>query len=76
MHLNRMNERSGEDARMCEIVVDKVEEKDLGKWRSNSFTRTTGNSTKTYLFLCPGFKIYTGVWSDALAALQKELFLL
>merc|ERR1719234_1655092 len=29
----RMSERSGGDARMCEILVDKVEKKDLGKWR-------------------------------------------
>ena len=61
MHLNRMSERSGGDARMCEILVDKVEKKDLGKWRSNLFTHKTGNSTKIYLFLCPGVKSYTGV---------------
>ena len=61
MHLNRMSERSGEDARMCEILVDKVEKKDLGKWRSSSFTHKTGNSIKIYLFLCPGVKSYTGV---------------
>ena len=59
MNINRMSERSGEDARMCAIVVDKVEKKDLGKWRSK-FTHKTGNSTKTYIFLCPGVKIHTG----------------
>ena len=75
MNLNRMSERSGEDARMCEIVVDNVEKKDLGEWRSNLLPHTTGTSSKTYLFLCPGVKIHTGAWSDApAAALQKELF--
>ena len=29
-----MSARSAVDNRTCEIVVDKVEEKDLGKWRS------------------------------------------
>merc|ERR1719234_811612 len=29
----RMSEQSGGDPKMCEIVVDKVESKDLGKWR-------------------------------------------
>merc|ERR1711974_208239 len=29
----RMSERSGGDAKICEIVVDKVKRKDLGKWR-------------------------------------------
>merc|ERR1719234_2179247 len=29
----RMSEKSGGDAIMCEILVDKVEKKDLGKWR-------------------------------------------
>ena len=33
-HLNRMSERSARDKKKCEIVVDKVEKKDLGKWRS------------------------------------------
>ena len=32
--LNRLSERSVRDPRVCELLVDKVEEKDLGKWRS------------------------------------------
>ena len=32
--LNRLSERSVRDLRVCELLVDKVEEKDLGKWRS------------------------------------------
>ena len=33
-HLIRLSERSVGDPRVCELLVDKVEEKDLGKWRS------------------------------------------
>ena len=29
-----MSEGSARDKKKCEIVVDKVERKDLGKWRS------------------------------------------
>ena len=36
--LNRMSERSGGDSKICEIVVDKVKRKDLGKWRSKVST--------------------------------------
>ena len=33
-HLIRLSKRSVGDPRVCELLVDKVEEKDLGKWRS------------------------------------------
>ena len=31
----RTSKRSGEDPKICEILVDNVEENDLGAWRSN-----------------------------------------
>ena len=32
-----MSERADGDPKICEIVVNKVEKKDLGDWRSNLF---------------------------------------
>ena len=37
--LNRMSERAGRDPRICEILVNKLESKDLGTWRSNLFRK-------------------------------------
>ena len=34
---NRLSERAKGDPKICEILVNKVEKKDLGDWRSNLF---------------------------------------
>ena len=62
-----MSERSSGDPKICEIVVDKVERKDLGKWRSKVSTFKIGF----------GIQNNSGVWQNAgAAAVQKEHILL
>ena len=61
--LNRMSERAGRDPRICEIIVNKVESKDLGTWRSNLFRKFKSD-----------LEMYPGVLSDANATQSKEKF--
>ena len=61
---NRMSERAKGDPKICEILVNKVEKKDLGDWRSNLF----------HICHCCNLETYPGVSSDASAMSSKEEF--
>ena len=51
-----MSARSAVDKKKCEIVVDKVEKKDLGKWRSKQkFHILDRNLTPTSTWLCASY---------------------
>ena len=59
---NRLSERAKKDSKICEIKVENIEKKDLGKWRSNLF----------YIYLtyviyvtCYNLETYPGVLSTA-----------
>ena len=42
-----MSERSVRDPRVCEILVDKVEQRDLGKWRSEKWWKRLNTPVST-----------------------------
>ena len=54
----RTSKRGGNDPKICEILVDNVESKDLGAWRSNLFSQKR-------LIAWPAVRNYPGVLSDA-----------